>query len=173
MTDEQKNAPIERQTDEPAEGGSGSPGTSTGASAAAQTSTAGSFGALEIGQSAHFSKTVTETDVVLFAGITGDLNSFHMDEVAAKASRFGGRVAHGMLSASFISTVLGTRLPGPGTIYLGQTLRFKAPVRIGDTVTARVTVKELDDKRKRAKLDTMCTIQDGTVVVEGEAEVML
>lgn len=105
------------------------------------------FEELEVGQSARFSKTVTEADVTPFAGITGDLNPAHVDEVAARASRFQGRVAHGMLSAAFISTVLGTRLPGPGTIYMGQTLRFTAPVRIGDTVTAEVTVRERNPSR--------------------------
>lgn len=125
-----------------------------------------------VGQAAEFRKTVTETDVVLFAGITGDLNPAHIDEVAASASRFGGRIAHGMLSASFISTVLGTRLPGPGTIYLEQTLRFTAPVRIGDTVTARVEVAELLPKR-RVRLMTTVLNQDGLAVVEGEAVVMV
>ena len=131
------------------------------------------FDTLEPGQSAAFSKTVTEADVVLFAGVTGDMNPAHIDEIAARDSRFKGRVAHGMLSASLISTVLGTRLPGPGTIYVGQTLRFTAPVRIGDTVTARVTIRELDAERRRARLETVCTTQDGTVVVEGEAEVLV
>ena len=125
-----------------------------------------------VGQTAEFRKTVTETDVVLFAGITGDLNPAHIDEVAASASRFGGRIAHGMLSASFISTVLGTRLPGPGTIYLEQSLRFTAPVRIGDTVTARVEVAELLPKR-RVRLTTTVLNQNGEAVVEGEALVMV
>ncbi|MBW3656088.1 MAG: MaoC family dehydratase [Gemmatimonadetes bacterium] len=125
-----------------------------------------------VGQTAEFRKTVTEADVVLFAGITGDLNPAHIDEVAASASRFGGRIAHGMLSASFISTVLGTRLPGPGTIYLEQSLRFTAPVRIGDTVTARVEVAELLPKR-RARLMTTVLNQNGEAVVEGEALVMV
>jgi len=125
-----------------------------------------------VGQTAEFRKTVTETDVVLFAGITGDFNPAHIDEVAASASRFGGRIAHGMLSASFISTVVGTRLPGPGTIYLEQSLRFTAPVRIGDTVTARVEVAELLPKR-RARLKTTVLNQKGEAVVEGEALVMV
>jgi 3-hydroxybutyryl-CoA dehydratase len=126
--------------------------------------------ALHVGAAAEFSKTVTEADVVLFAGITGDFNPVHVDAVAAAESRFGGRIAHGMLSASFISTVLGTRLPGPGAIYLSQTLRFTAPVCIGDTVTARVEVVELAPKR-RVRLATTCRTQDGTVAVEGEAVV--
>jgi 3-hydroxybutyryl-CoA dehydratase len=125
-----------------------------------------------VGQRAEFRKTVTETDVVLFAGITGDFNPAHIDEVAASESRFGGRIAHGMLSASFISTVLGTRLPGPGTIYLEQALRFTAPVRIGDTVTARVEVAELLPKR-RARLTTTVLNQKGEAVVEGEALVVV
>ncbi len=125
------------------------------------------------GQSAEFSKTVTEADVVLFAGITGDLNPAHVDEVAASESPFGGRIAHGMLVASFISTVLGMRLPGPGTIYLSQSLRFTAPVRPGDTVTARVEVAELVPARRRARLATTVRNQRGETVVEGEATVMV
>jgi 3-hydroxybutyryl-CoA dehydratase len=128
---------------------------------------------LEEGMSAEFTKTVTEADVVLFAGITGDLNPVHVDEMAARESRFEGRIAHGMLSAAFISTVLGTRLPGPGTVYMGQTLRFTAPVRIGDTVTARVTISELDRERRRAILETVCVNQDGETVIEGEAKVLV
>ena len=139
----------------------------------ARTADQARFEDLEVGQSAHFSKTVTEADVVLFAGVTGDFNPAHVDEVAARESRFEGRVAHGMLSAAFISTVLGTRLPGPGTIYVGQTLRFKAPVRIGDTVTARVTISELDRERRRALLETVCVNQDGETVIEGEAKVLV
>ncbi len=125
------------------------------------------------GRSARFSKTLTESDVVLFAGITGDLNPVHVDEVAARASRFGGRVAHGMLTASLISTVLGMKLPGPGAVYLGQTLRFTAPVRIGDTVTATATVASVDRERRRVRLETICTNQAGEVVVKGEAEVLV
>ena len=126
---------------------------------------------LAAGQSAELAKTVTETDVVLFAGITGDFNPAHVNEVEARASRFGGRIAHGMLSAGFISAVLGTRLPGPGCVYMSQTLRFTAPVRIGDTVTARVEVAEVMPKR-RVRLTTTVTRQDGTSVVEGEAVVL-
>jgi 3-hydroxybutyryl-CoA dehydratase len=129
--------------------------------------------ALRVGEAAEFSKTVTEADVVLFAGITGDFNPVHVDERAAAASRFGGRIAHGMLSAGFISTVLGTRLPGPGAIYLSQTLRFTAPVRIGDTVTARAEVAEVIPAKRRVRLATTCRTQDGVTVVEGEAVVMV
>lgn len=126
---------------------------------------------LKIGQSASTSKTVTEADVILFAGISTDFNPAHLDEEYAKTTQFGGRIAHGMLSAGFISAVLGTQLPGPGTIYLGQTLKFKAPVRIGDTVTATVTVKELIVEKNRVILDTVCTV-GGKVVIEGEATMM-
>ncbi|HEU0300868.1 MAG TPA: MaoC family dehydratase [Longimicrobium sp.] len=126
---------------------------------------------IAVGQSAEFTKTVTEADVVLFAGITGDLNPAHVDQAWAEASRFGGRIAHGMLSASFISTVLAMKLPGPGTIYLSQTLRFTAPVRIGETVTARVEVAEVMPKR-RVRLTTTVTKHDGTPVIEGEAVVL-
>lgn len=131
------------------------------------------FEELQIGQAAEFAKTITEADVVLYAGVTGDLNPVHIDQVEAEKSRFGGRIAHGMLSAGLISAVLGMRLPGPGTIYLEQTLRFTRPVRIGDTVTARVEVIELIEKRRRVRLATRCANQDGEVVLEGEALVML
>jgi 3-hydroxybutyryl-CoA dehydratase len=131
------------------------------------------FDELAAGDAAEFSKTVTEADVVLYAGITGDLNPAHVDEVAASAGRFGGRIAHGMLVAGFISTVLGTRLPGPGTIYLSQSLRFTAPVRLGDTVTARVEVAELVPAKRRARLATTVRNQRGETVVEGEAVVLV
>jgi 3-hydroxybutyryl-CoA dehydratase len=131
------------------------------------------FEELAVGSAAEWSKTVTEADVVLFAGVTGDFNPVHVDAVAAERSRFGGRIAHGMLSASFIGTVLGTRLPGPGTIYLSQSLRFTAPVRIGDTVTARVEVAEVSAARRRVRLLTTCVNQRGEKVVDGEATVMV
>ena len=127
---------------------------------------------IAIGESASVAKTVTETDVYLFAGITGDLNPAHTNEVAASKTMFGGRIAHGMLSAGFISAVLGMQLPGPGTIYLGQELKFTKPVRIGDTVTATCTVVEKDDAKNRLKLETICTNQDGDIVVKGMATVM-
>ena len=125
-----------------------------------------------VGQQASFAKTVTETDVYLFAGITGDLNPAHTNEVASSQTMFKGRIAHGMLSAGFISAVLGMYLPGPGTIYLGQELKFTKPVRIGDTVTATATVVEKDDAKNRLKLETICTNQDGEVVIKGFATVM-
>ncbi|RLA18551.1 MAG: (R)-hydratase, partial [Gammaproteobacteria bacterium] len=109
---------------------------------------------LKVGQSASMTKTVTEADVILFAGVTGDFNPAHIDDEYAKKSMFKGRIAHGMMSAGFISAVLAMKLPGPGTIYLGQTLKFKAPVRIGDTVTATVTVSDINVEKKIVKLDT-------------------
>lgn len=127
---------------------------------------------LQIGQSAWFRKTVSESDVYLYAGITGDMNPAHIDEVYAAETRFGGRIAHGLLTAGFISAVMATRLPGPGTIYLGQTLKFTAPVRMGDTIKAEVTVQELNTEKNIAKMKTTCTNQDGTLVLEGEATVM-
>lgn len=126
---------------------------------------------ITVGDKACVEKTISESDVYLFAGITGDLNPAHVNEEAMKKSKFGGRIAHGMLSAGFISAVLGMQLPGPGTIYLSQTLRFRAPVRIGDTVKAEAEVIEKLEKG-RIKLKTTCSIQDGTVVADGEAMVI-
>ncbi|MCX8134523.1 MAG: MaoC family dehydratase [Roseococcus sp.] len=130
------------------------------------------FEDLAVGQTASFSKTITEADILMFAAVSGDTNPLHIDAEAAAASMFKERIAHGMLSASLISTVLGTRLPGPGAVYLGQSLRFRAPVRIGETVTARVTVTALDPEKRRATLETVCTVK-GKPVVEGEAQVMV
>ncbi len=123
---------------------------------------------MEVGMTAVYAKTVTEADIVMFAGISGDTNPVHLDAHFADRTAFKGRIAHGMLSASFISTVLGTRLPGPGCIYLSQTLKFRAPVKAGETVTARVTVKDVNPDNKRVAFDTVCTVGD-TVVVDGEA----
>lgn len=123
------------------------------------------------GMSASIAKTVTETDIILFSGISTDVNPAHLDEEYAKNTMFGGRIAHGMLSAGFISAVLANKLPGPGTIYLSQTLKFKAPVRPGDTVTATVTVKEVNVAKNRVTLDTICTVGD-KVVIEGEGLAM-
>jgi len=127
---------------------------------------------MKIGDSASVTKTVTETDVYLFAGITGDLNPAHTNEVAASQTMFKGRIAHGMLGAGFISAVLGMYLPGPGCIYVGQTLSFTAPVRIGDTVTATATVEEIDVEKNRCILDTTVTNQDGKAVIKGKATIM-
>lgn len=127
---------------------------------------------LTVGMTAVFAKTVSEADITMFAGISGDTNPVHLDESFAEQTIFSGRIAHGMLSASFISTVFGTRLPGPGCIYLRQDLRFKAPVKVGDTVQARVTVKEIQAEKKRVVFDTLCTVGE-TVVLEGEATLMV
>ena len=123
---------------------------------------------IEVGMTAIYAKTITDADIVMFAGISGDTNPVHLDANFAVQTAFKGRIAHGMLSASFISTVLGTRLPGPGCIYLSQSLKFRAPVKAGDTVTARVTVKDVNPDNKRIVLDTICTVGD-RVVVDGEA----
>lgn len=127
---------------------------------------------LQVGQTASFSKTITEHDVYTFAGVTGDMNPAHINEPYAQQTQFHGRIAHGILSAGLISAVIGMQLPGAGTIYLGQELSFRAPVHIGDTVTATVTVRSLNTERNRAELDTVCTNQDGICVVKGVAKVM-
>ena len=129
------------------------------------------FEDLSVGMTARMAKTITEADILMFSAVSMDTNPVHLDAHAAAASPFGGRVAHGMLSAGLISAVLGTRLPGSGTIYLSQTLRFRAPVRIGDTVTAEVEVTALDPARRRATLKTTCLV-DGKPVIDGEATVM-
>jgi len=127
---------------------------------------------IQPGDSAAFTKTISESDVYLFAGITGDLNPAHVDAVSAAAGMFKQRIAHGMLTGSFVSTVLAMQLPGPGTIYVGQTLQFKAPVFIGDTITARVEAIEKLEQRKWVKFRTTITNQDGKLVVDGEATVI-
>ncbi len=126
---------------------------------------------LAVGDAAEFSKTVSETDVYLYAGVSGDLNPAHIDENYAKNTFFKTRIAHGMIAAGFISAVLGMKLPGPGTIYMKQELNFKAPVRIGDTVTARAEVVEINTEKKRVRLKTTCVNQDGKLVLDGEAVV--
>ena len=129
------------------------------------------FEDLEVGMSASFAKTITDADIVLFAGASGDNNAVHINEEFARTTQFKGRIAHGMLSASIISAAIAGRLPGPGSVYLGQNLRFKAPVRPGDTVEAVVTVKELNAEKKRVTLTTVCTVA-GNTVIDGEAVVM-
>jgi len=124
---------------------------------------------IKTGDAAEFTKTVTETDVYLYAGITGDLNPAHINETYAAGTFFKGRIAHGMLMAGFISAILGMQLPGPGTIYLSQTLKFMAPVRMGDTITGRVEVVEVIPEKNRLRLHTTCKNQEGTVVLDGEA----
>lgn len=125
------------------------------------------------GQSASFTKTISEADVVLFAGISGDFNPLHINEEYARQSRFGRRIAHGVLSAGLISGVLGMQLPGPGAIYLKQDLRFLAPVFIGDTITATVKVLSYRDDKDVLTLQTECTNQRGEKVVTGEAVLMM
>ena len=127
---------------------------------------------LTVGMTDVYSKTVSEADIVMFAGISGDTNPVHLCHLFAEGTVFKERIAHGMLGASFISTVLGTRLPGPGCIYLSQNLRFRAPVKAGDTVVARVTVKDINQEKKRVTLETVCKVGD-TVVIEGEAIAMV
>lgn len=127
---------------------------------------------LSIGDSATFSKTISEADIYGFAGITGDFNPAHVNAVEAEQGMFKQRIAHGMLSASFISTVIAMKLPGPGTIYAGQDLQFRAPVFIGDTVTATIELTEKLEERQWAKFKTTVTNQDGKVVVSGEATVI-
>ena len=127
---------------------------------------------MKIGDHASVTKTVSETDVYLFAGITGDLNPAHTNEVAVSKTMFKTRIAHGMLGAGFISAVLGMYLPGPGTIYMGQELKFTKPVHIGDTVTATATVEEIILEKNRVILDTTVVNQDGEVVINGKATVM-
>lgn len=127
---------------------------------------------INIGDSASFQKTITETDVYLFAGISGDINPAHINEIEAKNSIFKERVVHGMLTASLISAVLGVQLPGPGTIYLGQELNFKAPVKFGDTIQAVVRAAEIIEEKNIVKFVTTCTNQDGKLVIEGMATVM-
>lgn len=127
---------------------------------------------LKTGDKAYFQKTITETDVYLFAGISGDNNPAHLNDVEAKKTVFKERIAHGMLTASLISAVLGTQLPGPGTIYLGQELNFTGPVKFGDTILAEVEVKEIYKEKNVVKLITNCYNQDNTIVIKGIATVM-
>lgn len=124
---------------------------------------------IQVGDTAEFAKTVTEADVYLYAGLSGDFNPAHINEAYAQKTFFKTRIAHGMLAAGFISAVLGTQLPGPGTIYMRQELNFLAPVRMGDTITARVEVAEVNMEKKRVKMKTTCTNQNGETVLDGEA----
>ena len=126
---------------------------------------------IKVGDSAEFAKTISESDIYLFAGVTGDLNPFHVNEEYSKKTFFKGRIAHGMLLAGFISTVVGCKLPGPGAIYVKQELKFMAPARIGDTITAKATVTEVVADKNRVVLQTTCTNQNGEVVLDGQAMV--
>ena len=130
------------------------------------------FEELRVGMSATYAKTITEADIVLFAAVSGDNNAIHTNEEFAATTIFKGRIAHGMLSASVISAAIANKLPGPGAIYMSQNLRFRAPVRAGDTVRATVTVKELIPEKHRVLLSTCCTVRD-EVVIEGDALVAL
>jgi 3-hydroxybutyryl-CoA dehydratase len=127
---------------------------------------------LKIGDSAQISKTITESDIELFARATGDFNPVHLDQAYAEKTQFKGRIAHGLISVGFLSAILGNILPGHGTIYLSQEIKFLAPVKIGDIITAKVDVLELILEKHRAKFRTSCTNQDGKLVVDGTAWVM-
>jgi 3-hydroxybutyryl-CoA dehydratase len=127
---------------------------------------------LEIGMTASYAQTITEADITIFAGVSGDKNPAHVNDEYAKASRFKKRIAHGMLSASFFSGLLGTKLPGAGCVYTSQTLEFKRPVYIGETVTATITVKNIDLVTSRVKFSTVCKVRNKTVI-DGEAEVWI
>lgn len=127
---------------------------------------------LSVGMSESFTKTVSEADIVAFADLSGDTNPVHLNEEFAAATPFKGRIAHGMLGAALLSTVFGTKLPGPGCIYISQDLRFKAPVRIGDTVVAKVTITEIVPEKRRVKFACECRVGD-TVVIDGEASLMV
>jgi 3-hydroxybutyryl-CoA dehydratase len=127
---------------------------------------------LSVGMTATYEHIVTEADVVKFADISGDHNPVHLDEAYARTTRFKGRIVHGMLSASFLSTTIASRLPGPGTIYLTQNLSFRAPVRIGDKVEAKVTVVDIIAEKARVVLKTVCRVGE-TVVIDGDALVMV
>ena len=126
---------------------------------------------LSVGQSAQMVRIVTEADIVLFAQVSGDHNPVHLDEAFAAQTPFKTRIAHGMLSAAYISAVIGTQLPGPGTIYMQQALRFKRPVKIDDEVTTIATISEIDPIKGRVSIDTVCLVA-GKPVIEGEALVM-
>lgn len=130
------------------------------------------FEELEEGMTDIYGKTITEADILMFAGMSGDTNPVHLNHEFAAPTMFEGRIAHGMLTASFISTVIGTKLPGPGCIYVNQNIRFKAPVKAGDTVIARCTIVELIPEKKMAKMKTVCTIGE-KIVIDGEATVMV
>ena len=130
------------------------------------------FEKLEIGMSECLGKTITEADILNFAGVSLDVNPLHLNEEYAKKTMFKGRIAHGIIGAGLISAVIGTKLPGEGTIYLSQNLKFIAPVKIGDTITAKVEIVELNQEKKKVELKTTCTNQNGVLVIDGEAKVL-
>jgi len=129
--------------------------------------------AFKVGDTAEITRTIEQVDVQAFADLTGDHNPIHVDESFAQTTRFGRRIAHGMLTASLISSVLANKLPGEGSVYLGQTLQFVAPVFPGDEITARVTVKEIREDKPILKLETICANQHGNIVIRGEASVFI
>ncbi|WP_085277903.1 MaoC family dehydratase [Pseudogulbenkiania subflava] len=126
----------------------------------------------EIGMSASYSQTITDADIKSFAGISGDNNPVHMSDEFAENSRFNRRIAHGLLSASFFSALFGTKLPGPGCVYVNQSLTFLKPVYIGDTVTAKITIKAIDTQKRRLYFETQCSVK-GATVISGEAEIYI
>ncbi len=130
------------------------------------------FEDIEVGMHDLFAKTITDADIITFAGISGDTNPVHLNHEFAAETMFEGRIAHGMLTSSFISTVIGTKLPGPGCIYVSQNLKFRAPVKVGDTVAAHCTITELVPEKHFAVIKTQCLVGD-KVVVDGEATVMV
>jgi 3-hydroxybutyryl-CoA dehydratase len=125
-----------------------------------------------IGMSASYEHTITDSDIKNFAGISGDYNPVHISDAYAEASKFKKRIAHGLMSASYFSAIFGTKLPGEGCVYVNQNLNFKKPVYIGDTVKATVTIKDMDEKRRRLFFDTVCTVND-RIVISGEAEIYI
>lgn len=130
------------------------------------------FEDLSVGMTSSYGKTVTEADILMYAGVSGDTNPLHLNREFAAQTQFGECIAHGMLSAGFISTVVGTKLPGPGGVYISQNLRFKAPVKVGDTVVAKIEITELIPEKKRVLFKTQCLVGD-TVVIDGDAQVMV
>lgn len=130
------------------------------------------FESLKIGMKESIAKTITEADIILYSGISLDCNPVHLNEIYAETSRFKKRIAHGMLTAGLISAVLGTKLPGEGTIYLEQNLKFKQPVYLGDTITAACEIIDIIEEHRKIILSTICTNQDGKIVLTGEAKVM-
>jgi len=130
------------------------------------------FDELEVGQTAQFSETLEERHLILFAAVSGDVNPVHLDEEFAQGTQFKGRIAHGMWSASLISAAIATQMPGPGSIYLGQNLIFKRPVKLGDTLTVNLTINEKIDKKKQVIIDCIVKNQSGKVVLSGDARVI-
>ncbi len=126
---------------------------------------------LKVGDRAEFAKTISESDVYLYAGVTGDMNPAHINQAYAEKTFFKGRIAHGMLLGGFISAVIAMKLPGPGSIYLKQELKFVAPARMGDTITASVEVMEVYPEKNRIALRTTCVNQDGELIVDGQAQI--